>query len=46
LKLVRRGQASVRALPALARFSLGRTEVALRKKPATPAPAALQSDLF
>jgi len=47
LKLVQDGAASVRALPALARFSLGHTEVTTRKRSAGATPdARLQFDLF
>lgn len=46
LRLVRRDGAAVRALPALARFSLGSTEVLARKPRAGSTPPVAQTDLF
>jgi uncharacterized protein (TIGR02678 family) len=46
LRLVRRGDAAVRALPALVRFSFGQTEVVARKRTSTPKHLNSQSDLF
>lgn len=46
LRLVRCGDGSVRALPALARFSLGRAEVAVRRRPSTRAHTTSQPGLF
>jgi uncharacterized protein (TIGR02678 family) len=46
LRLIRREGEAVRALPALARFSLGRTDVVARKPRTERTPAAPQADLF
>lgn len=46
LRLVRRDGTSVRVLPALARFSLGATQVLARKPRAGRNPADVQTDLF
>jgi uncharacterized protein (TIGR02678 family) len=46
LRLVVRGDASVRALPALMRFSLGKAELTVGRSTPKPAVAATQTDLF
>jgi uncharacterized protein (TIGR02678 family) len=46
LRLVRREGEAVRALPALSRFSLGKTEVVARKPRADRNAAEVQTDLF
>jgi uncharacterized protein (TIGR02678 family) len=47
LRLVRCDEAGVRALPALARFALGKAQLIVRKQAGAPrSPAAAQTDLF